>query len=447
MIYEKRIIVNVEAEPRKYYEESLEENELAFGIHLSFDFILGELIPEQQKQDEASAKDAVDEFIETASPDSKNVFNFYLYKMENGQSEATYVSKIEKLANTTQQDEWFCPLSTWLSKRGVTYSNSEVKSVLDDDEIDAADLKATHLLRISAAWDAPIAHQLGLTSLVRVSEKTVFPNPSTDEIFFIVPLKTVPVANNIISVVHVLGELYDLIIQSEEDGIVETVRTYALIKPDVTNNLVGSEGFLKVNKSDKINNAYYRVLKRFEERALSSLWVLPQLLEESDYYKEKKSTHQSSDLANLLKKYDMVPWFAAACASSALDPIIISLLMPEENSSGENSRVEGHVLSIFISIFFEELTSIPDEINFKQKLNKITSTQIIKWLRESIINNLEFIGKDFGNTKEIIIQIKKILALDDTDQLAVALVHYYEPEASKSDTTKLNAEGELTRLR
>lgn len=256
--------------------------------------------------------------------------------------------------NTPKEDE----RSYWLVASGANP---------DGAAIDQTAIGATHELRAAHAWNAPVAHRFGLTSLlllpitdddlgktgtfrlvlVSFDGSTPAPDVTTIEPF---PDDKAP---DTVDIPYDMGASF----------AVPTVCRAARLQlpPKDFPGLVTADGYLQV---DSTPDAVRRFLNLFEERAatlMSAMLALTRTFSSSYGQPQSVPLKQTAqDLATTFsatwaastdggKSYPLTAqncaWRAVACLTVALDPLTIALFRP----ASELSKPEGQILSILVS--------------------------------------------------------------------------------------------------
>ncbi len=162
---------------------------------------------------------------------------------------------------------------SWLEKESQD-ANSEYWCTKDtEDEIDVGDAGASHRLRGSQAWSAPVPHQLSLTQAFRVSEIL----PSNGDYLLVPYLGNKPPQPEAVSIT-VLEDIWTLSGEWLKVGdIALTVRSHPLEKPkaDHLGDLLSEEGYLKAPKDIDQSFRYLSYLERHATDLFSTESVLP----------------------------------------------------------------------------------------------------------------------------------------------------------------------------
>lgn len=316
------ITLNVEPEPPEYHQ--LAPNTAAFGLHLSFDFV-------------GTSQSAARQFFDQTIMYDIDKIRYVVYRFQNGPLKGPVNLGIAAnivltfLRENPPDKQLRGALLDWMHSRTRTWATPATPSdnnVSLPEEANNGIVAAPHLLRSTAGWDSPVAHEMGLT-FIAVASKTTIGDPEFS--YVIVPF---PVG------VNPPGD-----IGGDRDGNLITIK---LPNPDVhvqttiltafpnTIGRVDESGFLI---ADSDADLQYRLTRRFERDAAIALWTLPRLIEATNSV--------AVDPA----------WLAQAAAAAALDPIMIALLSP-----GLDDATEGHILSVLYSAYRVAAKGHPNEL-------------------------------------------------------------------------------------
>ena len=158
MPMQTRIHCLIDREPASYHDQ------LRCAVNLNLEC-------EGEAADEPEAERQFERFL-AALPDVQ--FHVYVLSGSGDVQDATYVAgPLPAIGQATLDPQ---ALMDWLRARGQDAANpfwtlpADAAPLLDHPEqaVDAAQIRATHLLRGSHAWSAPVAHQYGLTRLAEL---------------------------------------------------------------------------------------------------------------------------------------------------------------------------------------------------------------------------------------------------------------------------------------
>lgn len=432
-----RIIVNTEAEPASFHDLGT-PNMRAFSVHLSIE--VSETKEDGQGDPETIAKTEFGNFINKA-----NEHSLYLFKIESGLAVpvngAKPVSEKREPSNGPDESnrlfEW---LKNWKwpdGKPRPPFLSPQLNGDGVRSDVDTDDLNQSYLLRSSAGWDAPLPHRLGLTRIATVAKGDAAK-------LVLIPLKAPPPLDLKATAKDLGAGIYSVALD-------QTLYITPLLNFDEPNfgPLVSPEGFFLAHpQADDL----HRFLRRFEERAATSLWTLPHLLELLSQLNRNGSTLAGTEESDILDNgqalveasrdiaipWALLPWFITMGCVTALDPIILTLLCPVEG----HPDMEGHVLSVFVSTFEQaraakltELPAGPLKVLLEEQLGKVKPPSILRSLKVQIGN----LGLVAGQPGSLVLEdLKRVLDLDDPDDpLLYGLNTFFNQNTqSKASTTE-----------
>jgi len=322
MTIDKRIYCTAEIEPKSFYSQ----DKVSISVGLGFE-CLGE---------GDNPKEVIKDFV----TDKLQNLIFKVFKYNTIKK---YFELLESEVTTEKHivPDYRANLFTWLVSRGKEAKEYDdfwwTKKELEvQREFSADHLTASLLLRSALSWPAPLPHKCGLMQLVKVKDTTMNAVQEDDKLivlpFLFLNEDKIPKSIG-------LGHDFEPDVGTPVCLSYDPGNGYGEIQC-ITNilekinweemGLVDREtGFLKISPS---SDETRRFLDKFEETTGSRLWPLPMLLQEE----VKKET--KPDLSGAV-------WLAVAGLATALDPILIALMMPLSN--GEEAA--GPILDKFRS--------------------------------------------------------------------------------------------------
>lgn len=377
MTFKLHTLINVERELVSYLPDDLGKNyKAAFALHLS-----AELIAEDKQESDSQKlyKDWLN-----------NLKKICFYVCEKNGETAQNIKKIDpnSILPSSTEDINNAGLFEWLCQWQPDWVRSEQGAHVDLD--DGYKFSASELLRSTASWIAPVPQSTGLTRIILLCEgefsedKDMFIFASWNDISDEGATLTVTTNNEDPQQIEVIRPSIP-----GAANPTEYVRTVLLPGENSLPSTLDTSGFFKVASSvgDKNNtDDDYRVIRRFQERAASALWTLPQLL---DVNVEKLEEFRRNASSTDHRWYD----FVVAATATALDPILIALMMPgvgEENSidtdSNNDSSAEGQLLATLVSISLHKWAEV--KIADNEKTNEELKQKLNKWIFEKFVSKI-----------------------------------------------------------
>lgn len=314
MPMQTRIHCLIDREPASYHDQ------LRCAVNLNLEC-------EGEAADEPEAERQFERFL-AALPDVQ--FHVYVLSGSGDVQDATYVAgPLPAIGQATLDPQ---TLMNWLRARGQDAANpfwtlpADVAPLLDHPEqaVDAAQIRATHLLRGSHAWSAPVAHQFGLTRLAEL-----------------LPAMR-PDAAILIMLPHAPGHIPNSPLQARKlgDGRWDVVYPFNTVLGDVVCRVnkiaeadvqlpefLDADGYLLVNsEAENVR----RLLDWFERGWAGLLSGLPSTLAApgaptvADLF--EPTWREAADQVAL--DAPAAAWRIVAGLATALDPIVVALMRP-----------------------------------------------------------------------------------------------------------------------
>ena len=345
MIVTRRIHCTLDREPGSYHAPSVPETSV-HAVNLGFECESDAA----DGADEAAARTLFAQFLGTISN-----LEFHLY----AQTGTTFHHIAIAPAWSQVMDGAPADILAWLDgqPRGQHFWTEPVRdlSVSLDIATDETQASATHLLRGSQAWSAPVAHRFGLTRLIRVVQDLsaahiVLPLPAGTE----APLKLAGFA------VAVDGEDTPLWrVPLDLGGSLGQVEYWAGQLQDTVTMpaILSPEGYLLAKPGAE---ATRRVIDWFERSWAGPLTAIPALLAPASHdgedqlfdpvwiYSPEEQDAQGTVVRPESWTLDATrpAWRLFAGLAATLDPLVIALLRPMASAG---SGAEGEMLAVLIS--------------------------------------------------------------------------------------------------
>lgn len=389
MAQTKRIHCVSDHEPASYH------NTTAYAVNLNIECESGVI----DASETAAAREAFGHFLD-ALP--RLEFHVYEVKAAAAGSEAHHIASLPAAgpppkAGTAAVLAWLDGLnpgnqdSFWLLQ-------PQTAAILDrkDRAIEQAQVKATHLLRGSHSWSAPVGHGFGLTRLLDAAH---IGNP-TQRTLIVLPHDPDFLPTSPITVVDVGDERWDA--KYAFDGALGDVvcRSNMLKTQVVTLPFLTPEGFLKVN-----GNAMElrRFLDAFERGWTGVVASLPAVLSRSVAHDKLAWTiagPQDSHPDTGTFVPDVPAWRVIAGLTAGLDPMLIALLRP---GSAGGDGVAGDLLLPLVNDVLDAAAEMPPN-----KL-ELTAGQVVGALRDVL--RLSPLLKSSPTRKEFIAALRDVHGL------------------------------------
>jgi hypothetical protein len=259
-------------------------------------------------------------------------------------------------ARTTEADEW----RYWLVKPAGNRAQ----------QIDEADIGASHELRSAHAWNAPVAHRFGLTKLLLLPPGDIDPQ-GRREFYLILPsfdgnapapdhTRIAPFDGT--DPPETLDIPYDLNAGFKAPAVCRAAR----LLPPRTDfpGLVRHDGFLNIDgQPDQVR----RLLNWFEKGAVTLMSPEPGLAREKardgtsvqDLFKPVWGPTGAGSVPEL--DAFNTAWRLVASLCIALDPLVVGLMRPAlapANPVDLDPRPEGQILSVLVSAILQRLDEV-----------------------------------------------------------------------------------------
>ncbi|MDR6412772.1 UNVERIFIED_ORG: hypothetical protein ABIC62_006130 [Burkholderia sp. 1595] len=385
-------------EPAAYHSD------LCYAVNLNLEC-------EGDIQDEQAAKDAFGMFLDTLPK-----VEFWVFELTGSgdQRQATRKSKLAVLpVSATSPD----PLKNWLSDKAPDPTEfywtlpPDVRTILDDPgrAIDISQIRATHLLRGSHAWSAPIAHRLGLTRLLAVAPGDADVTDGKSE-FIILPLASEQAPEKLPTTRSTSNQdLWEVTYRFDEKAgeqnngalgdIVCRANRLNPVEPSLP-RFLAPDGYLVVN-TDAEN--VRRLLDWFEQSWAGLLSGLPAELAFDDPKCFKPTWAAPVNESVTLDASDAA-WRILAGLTTALDPIVVALLRPQSGNAA------GELLLPLVNDILDAAQDVPIA-----KLN-LTGDTVLNAIRQGIARSPLFPGK--LQIKEYVEALRQIHGIERTSDAA-----------------------------
>jgi len=345
--------------------------------------------------------------------------------------EATHKGKLEvQPVPTTSPDS----LMKWLDQARVLYKNQSYWAVPPDvnailgtpgQVIDISRLHATHLLRGSHAWSAPIAHRRGLTRLLSMPEGTVDVTDSKS-IFIVLPLAggkvpDVLTASPLASDKSLWELTYGFDEQEGEQkgapnagALGKIICRANRLNPAEPSSppFLASDGYLVVNPdAGKLR----RLLDWFEQSWAGLLSGLPALLafdhptDDSDKPVLKDYFAPQwirTDDGQVTLNASNAVWRMVAGLVTALDPIVVALLRPPSGATA------GDLLLPLVNDILDAAQAVPI-----QQLN-LTGDAVLLAIRQALGKSPFLLGVGQKKVTDYINAMRQIHGIENTRDAA-----------------------------
>lgn len=386
MALKKRIHCVSDHEPPLYHDT------MAFAVNMNIE------CEDDDAGSGSTARDAFGQFLEAIS-----VVEFHAYELrETGADwEAHRITMLRPKGDTPRSGKE--EIVQWLDNFDLTVDKSfwliapDTAELQDqpDKAIETVQLKATHLLRGSHAWSAPIAHNFGLTRLLAADGI----DPSAAKLL-VLPhcpgqLPTAPLQANRFD-----GDRWE-VTYTLDANIGEIVcRSNQLKLQTALPEFLTGDGYLKVNP--RAANLR-RFLEAFERGWTGVVSALPTVLVRSlpqDGPEWVVTQPDPSKPATATFESNTAVWRVIAGLTTALDPTIIALLRP---GSEGGDRAIGDVLLPLVSDILDAAADMPPS------MLELTATQVTQAIRD--ILRLSPLLKTSSTSKEFIDALRTVHGL------------------------------------
>ncbi len=339
----KRIHCVVDREPTSYHQ--VDGEPYVFAVNLNLECESDASDEHTLAEDEAKSKAAFQYFLQALER-----VEFHIYSIDAGGTEATYVGPVGAQRNEYGGNADV--LLEWLGAKEPERFWTVGSSIA---EIDQSKVGATHILRGSHAWSAPVAHRFGLTHIVRIAQ-----DPSTAR-FVVLPLPEgqAPPDPGLSTIEAQLWELS----YRFNDHLEEIVcRTQELQGDEVSvPSFLTDEGYLKVN-ADADNTR--RLLDWFEQNWAGLMSSSTALLRDfsasfphvfrpewSPLY--EKNGRMVSDLTA-----PEAAWHVFSSLCSSIDVLAVALWRPTAQAAG-GSMAESDILGALVTHLVDAFEEAP----------------------------------------------------------------------------------------
>ena len=402
MILTKRIHCVSDREPASFHEA------LTYSVNLNFDCLAD--------GEEDGAKAALVKFT-AALPD----LEFHVYEVTPA-GDAFQARRVGQLAVAPAQIVPGNALVTWLGKHAhgkesFWSQTPETAELIDhqDRAVEESDIRATHLLRGSHAWSAPVAHRFGLTRLLRVSAADTWFIPEQRELV-VLPHMPGAIPAEPLSAIRTTDERYDVTFSFDPSlGDVVCRSNACAKKNDELPAFLTDQGYLKVNP-DAEN--VRRLMDWFERGWAGLVSGLPAVLAgPSDLF--APSWNARPDGAVLLD-VPAAAWRIVAALSAALDPLIVALMRPQASSLPHGSGAIGELLLPLVNDILDASQEVPTA------MLDLTAQDVVKAIRDVLRNSPLLVSPgplDPAKFLDSLLHVCGIQNASDTAESSLRLFH------------------------
>ncbi|MCK8663766.1 hypothetical protein M1M11_02590 [Pseudomonas azerbaijanoccidens] len=400
----KRIHCVTDREPTKYHDT------VSYSVNLNLEC--------EDEEDSAPAKDAFTHFLD-AIPTAQ----FHVYEISKTVSgyEARHVGELSPAGPMPSPGSEH--LMTWLEEHekkanGTFWTHpTQTAELLDKmDAVGESQICATHLLRGSHSWSAPVAHSFGLTRLLRITLQDVWFDP-TNQILVALPHLSGNIPASPLRARDVGDGRWDIdYLFDPRVGDVVCRANPMVATEDTLPRFLTDEGYLVVN-ADAAN--VRRVIDWFERGWAGLVSGLPAILSiDAEVFQPVWHVEQAPDKpASATLEAGAAAWRLVAGLVTALDPILVALLRPQAASQG-GSGAAGDVLLSLVNDILDAAQPVPLT---KLKLTAADVTQAIRTvLRESPILKA---GTSMDEFIDQLLAVHGIANTADSGEPAVRLFH------------------------
>ncbi|CAN7159117.1 hypothetical protein LJR098_000158 [Rhizobium sp. LjRoot98] len=357
----------LDAEPDTYHpaDPALKTLAVNLGFECVTDVLRNAVIgmddgAKQKRQElEADENLARDQFRQFAK--AVQQVRFHLYEADlgiTGTCTLSHRGEITRQISDARAPNSADDIIAWLSKAAPPQTDSRHywttpdAGVAMDKPVEATTAPATYRLRAAHAWNAPVAHRLSLTHVLRLE------GIPQDGFYVALPSFSGAAPSAILSgAPH--GELWDFTYDAG-GGLGETIyRAQALevpaaftAVPQDINGFLSADGYLKV---DPEAENLWRLTQWFEVRAASLMAPVTALAgpgtgsAEDAAYEALFQWHYGSEKKPPLLDIPApaAAWLTAASLGAALDPIIIGLMKPVSGNTTMGDILAPLMLNLF----------------------------------------------------------------------------------------------------
>ncbi|MDN8616289.1 hypothetical protein [Variovorax ginsengisoli] len=344
MAQTKRIHCVSDQEPTSYHAGS------AYAINLNIE-CSGNAIDAAEA---TAAKAAFHNFL-AALP--RVEFHLYELKRPGADWEAHRDVQLQTFGTSPSSDpraivDWLDSLQP-TGENGYWVLSTQTAGILDkaDKAVEQAHFGATHLLRGSHSWSAPVGHRFGLTRLIEAS----VPASATRKFIALphipghIPASPIPAA-------QVDTDRWDVDYPFDDVLGDVTCRSNSLSPQSSTLPFLTPEGFLKVNKHAM---ELRRFLDDYETGWTGIVASLPALLGAALSHDSLPWTVDPNH-GTWTFAHSVPAWQVIAGLTTALDPLIVALLRPG-SAAGAGDEIVGDVLLSLVTDVLEAAAEMPPE--------------------------------------------------------------------------------------
>lgn len=425
MAIELHTLINVEREPNDYHH--LAEGQAAYSVHLSAAVVI--------LDNEIFTDETIIKLYEVWLSDVSQL-KFYLYGQPSPDDHASKQIKVitEKIEGSLDIDVNL--LHPWFKEAKPVRSSESLEkdSALELDDSNSSNFKPSisDLLRSTASWVAPIPQRIGFTRIIKVNSTNVcYVVAAPNDLPVTEPLNTETDTNN--------GMVTFTVGQREIDRRTITIKIRTFPLPDKFDlpAILDTSGFLKVSGKADEN---YRIVRKLQDSAASALWAYPHLL---TLDKVQAPGTENIQLLEKIHKENKPLWcrLITVITASALDPIIIALLMPGSKQS------EGNLLAKLVNVGFQQLKESKDSDIHEHaaKLSALLRNRFVESLRTELRQQTKYLVSDNQQIRDddVINGLINDLGLTDQDALYKTL----KPQSDSSGLKYPSVAEVLTSMR
>lgn len=370
----------IDLEPAAFHTGGATAGTVPFAINLSFE------VGADSAADEAVASEMFLNFLTSVQE-----VKFHLYRLKNDDATnlqlepfgtLTQVSEPTPLGKPSQLHDWLADQKPDPAPAGARYWTTDA-SWSPDRAVDVDAATATHRLRATQAWNAPVAHRFGLTHVVRIPVNIAKEIRVVVLPYLVQGATPQPIVNGkaidgstSISSDSVFDFTYDALGKVGPVVCRTTVVfwTEVDLNPSDIDPSLSPDGFLNVDpNAEKVR----RLLKWFEERAASLMAANPALtsratsvtdtaFEQSFGLHVEQVTEGEGENKKIVDVFHWgsLVWFVVARLTSALDNLVIGLLKPvpapADGKLAFDHASEGEILAPLVSLLLDRLTAIAE---------------------------------------------------------------------------------------
>jgi hypothetical protein len=436
MTLTKRIHCLADAELAGFHAKDAMDKSAAFALNLNFE-VAADAPFDNSMRDEA--KTAYKQFL-----DGVRTAKFFLFEVQPPPLKGQHgtndwrITQINGAGGTilpTQHAPDSNPLVAWLEAGEAYKSNNAADPaaaaraywLVDRTSQTAAGslalvnesaIGATHELRASHTWNAPVGHSFALTHIARGLPVPPDWSAKPTKYYYILPFfgGMAPVVANVnINAVDVdtCDFVYDI---GRSMGVIECRASRLKPPPVGPIGLVTTDGYFVADpESDQVR----RLLNAFEEEAATLLSPAVGLASARDDAVFKPVWRQVPPPGGQPNAYTWVAnapnaaWLAVSALCVALDPMVIGLMRP---GSGSATRPEGQILSVLVSAIIKRIGESGANANPAKQIDDLVANGVRAYLGKSFLFcfNTGFIPNP--DSKLFAAALRYVHNLSDTDQ-------------------------------